>query len=83
MLTAIDNRNPEHDARDWMVTLLGCVGLPTSNVLQRKRGESKPKPLWKQFDDAHHCEFNRGGMGPQRSDLIALCDGASRQLLRK
>jgi len=54
MLTAIDNRNPEHDARDWMVTLLGCVGLPTSNVLQRKRGESKPKPLWKQFDDAHH-----------------------------
>ena len=54
MLTAINNRNPEHDARDWMVTLLGRVGLTTSNVLGRKRGESKPKPLWKQFDDTHH-----------------------------
>ena len=54
MLTAINNRNPEHNARDWMVTLLGCVGFPTLNVLRRKRGESKPKPPWKQFDDTHH-----------------------------
>jgi hypothetical protein len=54
MLTAINNRNPEHNARDWTVTFLCRVGFPTSNVLQRKRGESKPKPLWKPFDDTHH-----------------------------
>ena len=54
MLTAINNRNPEHNARDWMVTLLGCAGLPTLDVLRRKRGESKPTLLWKQFDDTHH-----------------------------
>ena len=23
-------------------------------VLRRERGESKPKPPWKQFDDTHH-----------------------------
>ena len=53
MLTAINNRSPEHKARDWMVSLLGRVDFPTSNVLRRKRGESEPKPLWKQFDDTH------------------------------
>ena len=56
MLTAINNRNPEHNARDWMVTLLGCVGFPTLNVLRRTRGEGKPTPLWKKFDDTHHWE---------------------------
>jgi hypothetical protein len=54
MLTAINNRNPEHNARDWMATLLGCAGFPTLNVLRGRRGESIPKPLWKQFDDTHH-----------------------------
>jgi hypothetical protein len=47
MLAAINNRNPEHNARDWMATLLGCVCFPTSNVLRRKCGESTPKPFWK------------------------------------
>ena len=48
MLKAINDRNPEHNARDWMMTLLGCVGFP------KERGESKPKPPWKHFDDTHH-----------------------------
>ena len=54
MLKAIGNPNPEHNPRDWMMTLLGCVGSPSSIVLLRERGESKPKPPWKQFDDTHH-----------------------------
>ena len=54
MQKAIGNRNPEHYPRDWMITLLGCVGSPSSIVLRRDGGESKPKPLWKQFDDTHH-----------------------------
>jgi hypothetical protein len=32
MLTAI-NRNPEHNAPDWIVPLLGCVGFARWNVL--------------------------------------------------
>ena len=54
MLKAINNRNPEHSARDWMMTLLGRVGFPSSIVSRRERSESKPKPTWKQFDDTHH-----------------------------
>ena len=54
MLKAIGNRNPEHNPRDWMMTLLGCVGSPSSIVLRRERGGSKPEPPWKQFDDTHH-----------------------------
>jgi hypothetical protein len=54
MLKAINNRNPEHNARDWMMILLGCVGFPSSIVLRMERDESKPKPPWKQFDDTHH-----------------------------
>lgn len=53
MLKTINNRNPEHNARDWMMTLLVCVGFPSSIGLRRE-GESKPKPSWKQFDDTHH-----------------------------
>jgi len=54
MLKAINNRNPEHNARDSMMTLLSYVGFPPSIVLRRERDESKPKPSWKQFDDTHH-----------------------------
>jgi len=54
MLKTINNRPPEHSARDWMMTLWGCVGLPSSIGLRGERGESKPKPPWKQFDDSHH-----------------------------
>jgi hypothetical protein len=54
MLKAIDYRKPEHGARDWMMTLLGCVGFPSSIALRKESGESKPKPSWKQFDDTHH-----------------------------
>jgi len=54
MQKTINNQIPEHDARDWMTTLWGCVGLPSSIDLRRERGEGKPKPPWKQFDDTHH-----------------------------
>lgn len=54
MLKAIDNRNPEHRARDWMVTLLGSVGFPSPTAWRTERGEGEPKPPWKQFDDTHH-----------------------------
>jgi hypothetical protein len=54
MLKAINNRNPDHGARDWMATLLDRVGFSSSMVLRRESGESKPKPSWKQFDDTHH-----------------------------
>ena len=54
MLKAINNRNPEYSARDWMMTLLDRVGLPSSTMLRRERGESEPKPPWKQFDDTHY-----------------------------
>lgn len=53
MLKAINDRNPGHNARDRMVMLLDSV-FPTSNASQRERGEGRPKPLWKQFDDTHH-----------------------------
>jgi hypothetical protein len=54
MLKAINDRNPEHNARDWLVTLLDSVGFPTSSASPKERGESKPKPLWRRFDDTHH-----------------------------
>ena len=54
MLKAINNRNPEPNARDWMMTLLGCIGFPSSIVSRRERSESRLKPPWKQFDDTHH-----------------------------
>jgi len=54
MLKAINNRNPEYNAPDWMTALLGRVDFPPSFVLRTERGESKPKPPWKQFDDTHH-----------------------------
>jgi hypothetical protein len=57
MPTAINNRNLENSARDWIMTLLDCVGFPTSNVLRRKRGESQPKPPRQQFDDMHHWDL--------------------------
>jgi hypothetical protein len=54
MPKATNNRNPEHNPRDWIMTLLGRVGFPPSTVSGIERGESKPKPPWKQFDDTHH-----------------------------
>ena len=54
MLKATNNRNPDHYTRDWMMTLLGSVGLLSSTVLRMERGETKSKPPWKQFDDTHH-----------------------------
>ena len=43
MLRAINNRNPEPNARDWMMTFLGCIGFPSSIASRRERSESKPK----------------------------------------
>lgn len=54
MLKAINNRNPGYSARDSMMTLLSYVGFLPPIVSRRERGESKPKPSWKQFDDTHH-----------------------------
>jgi hypothetical protein len=45
---------PRTYPRDWMMMLLGRVGSPSSIALRRECGESKPEPLWKQFDDTHH-----------------------------
>jgi len=45
-LKPINNRNPEHHARDWIGHAFRWLG--------GERGKSKPKPLWKQFDDTHH-----------------------------
>ena len=54
MLRVMNNRKTQHNARDWMTTLLGSVGFPPSIVFRRERGEREPKPAWKQFDDTHH-----------------------------
>jgi hypothetical protein len=70
MLTAI-NRNPEHNAPDWIVALLGCVGRKMECVVKEARREQTGATLEK-IRRYPLLEPNRGGMGPQRSDVIAL-----------
>lgn len=60
MLTTINKRNPEYNARDWPGTV-GTILIPLTailNALRKRRGESKPqRALWKQFDDTHHWDL--------------------------
>ena len=53
-----------YNAREW-VMMAGALVVQLSAL--REKGERKPgRPLWKHFDDTHHWESIRGGMGPQR-----------------
>ena len=64
-LKPINNRNPEHHARDWIGHAFRWLG--------GERGKSKLKPLWKQFDDTHHWDSTAEEWIP--NDIASEIDG--------
>ena len=63
--------NSRYNAREWVMMAGALVVQLSALNAKRQKTESKPRrPLWKHFDDTHHWDFDRGGMGPQRSSVI-------------
>jgi hypothetical protein len=46
--------NSRYSAREWVVMTAALVVQHGTLDALRQKGESKPRPLWKHFDDTHH-----------------------------